>query len=138
MIRRPPRSTLFPYTTLFRSVVDDDEVRVGAREGHLGDRTIEERDVAPAVAGLARLDVNGVPAGVLAHALRLPLNPEFRTPRCESPYRASTSRNPASRRNTAAAKEQSGRILLLEARASATACRTKASATPRPREGRGT
>src|SRR3989442_6825587 len=24
MIRRPPRSTLFPYTTLFRSVVDDD------------------------------------------------------------------------------------------------------------------
>src|SRR5689334_24193127 len=30
MIRRPPRSTLFPYTTLFRSVVDreagDDEI----------------------------------------------------------------------------------------------------------------
>src|SRR3712207_8975800 len=24
MIRRPPRSTLFPYTTLFRSLVDDD------------------------------------------------------------------------------------------------------------------
>src|SRR5438477_4516093 len=24
MIRRPPRSTLFPYTTLFRSVVDGD------------------------------------------------------------------------------------------------------------------
>src|SRR2546429_6277959 len=24
MIRRPPRSTLFPYTTLFRSAVDDD------------------------------------------------------------------------------------------------------------------
>src|SRR3712207_8329621 len=23
MIRRPPRSTLFPYTTLFRSVTDD-------------------------------------------------------------------------------------------------------------------
>src|SRR2546429_7373671 len=28
MIRRPPRSTLFPYTTLFRSV------RVGAQVGH--------------------------------------------------------------------------------------------------------
>src|SRR5258708_31226339 len=26
MIRRPPRSTLFPYTTLFRSAVDRDEV----------------------------------------------------------------------------------------------------------------
>src|SRR2546422_7583606 len=24
MIRRPPRSTLFPYTTLFRSLSDDD------------------------------------------------------------------------------------------------------------------
>src|SRR2546422_11013994 len=24
MIRRPPRSTLFPYTTLFRSVIEDD------------------------------------------------------------------------------------------------------------------
>src|SRR3712207_8634294 len=24
MIRRPPRSTLFPYTTLFRSILDDD------------------------------------------------------------------------------------------------------------------
>src|SRR3712207_7297139 len=27
MIRRPPRSTLFPYTTLFRSVSDRDEGR---------------------------------------------------------------------------------------------------------------
>src|SRR2546430_6241182 len=26
MIRRPPRSTLFPYTTLFRSSFDDDRV----------------------------------------------------------------------------------------------------------------
>src|SRR2546429_4457877 len=26
MIRRPPRSTLFPYTTLFRSVYDGDEL----------------------------------------------------------------------------------------------------------------
>ena len=25
MIRRPPRSTLFPYTTLFRSVYEDDD-----------------------------------------------------------------------------------------------------------------
>src|SRR2546428_9408764 len=29
MIRRPPRSTLFPYTTLFRSP-DDDAVALGA------------------------------------------------------------------------------------------------------------
>src|SRR3712207_7775610 len=31
MIRRPPRSTLFPYTTLFRSVRGDCAVRVRAR-----------------------------------------------------------------------------------------------------------
>src|SRR3712207_7176575 len=29
MIRRPPRSTLFPYTTLFRSTLDD-QLRPGA------------------------------------------------------------------------------------------------------------
>src|SRR3712207_6938331 len=34
MIRRPPRSTLFPYTTLFRSALAVDEVfHVGARDG---------------------------------------------------------------------------------------------------------
>src|SRR2546430_16939476 len=36
MIRRPPRSTLFPYTTLFRSSVDDpllaDDQRVDGRD----------------------------------------------------------------------------------------------------------
>src|SRR3712207_7570435 len=33
MIRRPPRSTLFPYTTLFRSEV---VAQVRADQGHLG------------------------------------------------------------------------------------------------------
>src|SRR3712207_7094533 len=32
MIRRPPRSTLFPYTTLFRSARDDDHLRALAGE----------------------------------------------------------------------------------------------------------
>src|SRR5256885_13265797 len=37
MIRRPPRSTLFPYTTLFRSVVDlaDQWVVLNVREDQL-------------------------------------------------------------------------------------------------------
>src|SRR5258708_37086011 len=39
MIRRPPRSTLFPYTTLFRS--EDDAERIAGRAVHL--------DVVPAV-----------------------------------------------------------------------------------------
>src|SRR3712207_8975463 len=38
MIRRPPRSTLFPYTTLFRSV-DEDLV------GNVGDLQVEEEYV---------------------------------------------------------------------------------------------
>src|ERR1051326_7946763 len=33
MIRRPPRSTLYPYTTLFRSV---DKGAHGRRKGHVG------------------------------------------------------------------------------------------------------
>src|SRR5258708_16299749 len=32
MIRRPPRSTLFPYTTLFRSIPEGGIRRVGCRE----------------------------------------------------------------------------------------------------------
>src|SRR2546430_11928604 len=35
MIRRPPRSTLFPYTTLFRSVRDPDRGGARARAGDL-------------------------------------------------------------------------------------------------------
>src|SRR3712207_1714650 len=31
MIRRPPRSTLFPYTTLFRSTLDRDAARAAVR-----------------------------------------------------------------------------------------------------------
>src|SRR3712207_7302662 len=46
MIRRPPRSTLFPYTTLFRSVVTDERVAAlhlpALREG------LEEAGVAVA------------------------------------------------------------------------------------------
>src|SRR2546422_6284516 len=39
MIRRPPRSTLFPYTTLFRSVLSDAGLRQGL--GAEGRRTVE-------------------------------------------------------------------------------------------------
>src|SRR2546426_7223189 len=31
MIRRPPRSTLFPYTTLFRSVADEEQIKSGVK-----------------------------------------------------------------------------------------------------------
>src|SRR3712207_8179558 len=41
MIRRPPRSTLFPYTTLFRSLPEDVALRPADRDGRpvpLGNR----------------------------------------------------------------------------------------------------
>src|SRR5438552_10649376 len=46
MIRRPPRSTLFPYTTLFRSLKDREIVRGGGAHvarGVLGEPCIEAR-----------------------------------------------------------------------------------------------
>src|SRR5690348_18421376 len=41
MLRRPPRSTLFPYTTLFRSPVDP------VREALQGDRAVAQRAQEP-------------------------------------------------------------------------------------------
>src|SRR3712207_8250217 len=40
MIRRPPRSTLFPYTTLFRSVLDGASGRAGLRQMSSADRRL--------------------------------------------------------------------------------------------------
>src|SRR3712207_6918392 len=68
MIRRPPRSTLFPYTTLFRSQLLD------VRRGHLvqcrTDRGCDHREAPERVAQLPgdALAVEGVPhKDVLAH-----------------------------------------------------------------------
>src|SRR2546422_1708982 len=49
MIRRPPRSTLFPYTTLFRSVFEGDQAvhefpgLLGFREFLQGDRLLQRK-----------------------------------------------------------------------------------------------
>src|SRR3712207_6133793 len=40
MIRRPPRSTLFPYTTLFRSKVPRGRLREPQGEEHAGPRPV--------------------------------------------------------------------------------------------------
>src|SRR3712207_8516367 len=67
MIRRPPRSTLFPYTTLFRSrlagaVGPDDRVD---RPGHHGEGDVVERpDGAEADADVLDLDRGDVRPGV--------------------------------------------------------------------------
>src|SRR5256884_9304813 len=46
MIRRPPRSTLFPYTTLFRSLLNADSGLPGSeiKEGAAWDAWIRARD----------------------------------------------------------------------------------------------
>src|SRR5256885_5498098 len=55
MIRRPPRSTLFPYTTLFRSVsprgADRPAHQAGFQEGVARDLRSEPSRVSPAAAG---------------------------------------------------------------------------------------
>src|SRR5687767_15487500 len=70
MIRRPPRSTLFPYTTLFRSNVLDVGPRrhqhcVAPQRGRLGERLLEARVGASraAVSRRRRVDVH-VPSGL--------------------------------------------------------------------------
>src|SRR5256885_5668474 len=42
MIRRPPRSTLFPYTTLFRSELDYPQLEIIVVNDGSADRTLEE------------------------------------------------------------------------------------------------
>src|SRR3989442_9974946 len=49
MIRRPPRSTLFPYTTLFRSLLEDDATDLPYRDLAYSDRM----GTAPEDIGLA-------------------------------------------------------------------------------------
>src|SRR2546430_17679282 len=64
MIRRPPRSTLFPYTTLFRSIL---------RQGNLGDLpTLDgnflngQSTIYPVWDRLVELDPKLNPVGILA------------------------------------------------------------------------
>src|SRR3712207_7601960 len=74
MIRRPPRSTLFPYTTLFRSAVAvDDRGNAVARRDQLVEGVAERR---------VRLDER---LGAQSHPIqRLPVGPlQVRGPRSE-------------------------------------------------------
>src|SRR3712207_8510794 len=50
MIRRPPRSTLFPYTTLFRSVLDSWAAQAAEAQKHLVTDGIVDPDVPRVIA----------------------------------------------------------------------------------------
>src|SRR3712207_8383626 len=68
MIRRPPRSTLFPYTTLFRSRAGVLRVRCGRLADPEPQHGGRARAAVPAAAVAARAAAHGgdVPAGLLA------------------------------------------------------------------------
>src|SRR3712207_7058918 len=61
MIRRPPRSTLFPYTTLFRSNVPDPHAAIPARGGDL--RAARGKGHGRHPAGVAAKGADHPPAG---------------------------------------------------------------------------
>src|SRR2546430_16566851 len=63
MIRRPPRSTLFPYTTLFRSDKDGPWLEVGLLVAY--DQYDGQAPAAGVVTGLGR--IAGRPTGVVAN-----------------------------------------------------------------------
>src|SRR2546422_4234382 len=62
MIRRPPRSTLFPYTTLFRSRHDADRVRLleDVHRRHPGGRRAVAQLPVEAAEGVAQQPVHPV------------------------------------------------------------------------------
>src|SRR2546422_1327419 len=57
MIRRPPRSTLFPYTTLFRSVFDDRGISQIAADIQ---QVVERRDRGADIPADARVEFAAV------------------------------------------------------------------------------
>src|SRR2546425_3491839 len=83
MIRRPPRSTLFPYTTLFRSaVVEGDAAAIGEHALHL----VDERLVGLGVIDADVLDAQRLELalGLLRRAQRLALRSEEHTSELQS------------------------------------------------------
>src|SRR3712207_7854594 len=76
MIRRPPRSTLFPYTTLFRSDAraEYDHARAGAvlfDRSHAGTVEVAGRDALTFLHNLCTNDVRGLPPRSEEHTSEL-------------------------------------------------------------------
>src|SRR5688572_31744698 len=65
MLRRPPRSTLFPYTTLFRSSRTPSDRSVGARIASWLHGSVERRPAPPGAAGAPR--TSGGPSREASH-----------------------------------------------------------------------
>src|SRR2546429_2525827 len=103
MIRRPPRSTLFPYTTLFRSKsFQDSESRDSSREGRRVSRSLfsssefgareKRRSKSPLVCGRGGQFLGGIGAWAALFEGRR-CSEEFRKGR-ETPERGNHERKP--------------------------------------------
>src|SRR2546430_15456924 len=96
MIRRPPRSTLFPYTTLFRSHAAPAAVAglpgrprtAGRRARSDGVRPLRTRVVGPA--GRRGRDLAGDPRGRAATLVPFPLDETKYAPGCDVNRRTQT------------------------------------------------
>src|SRR2546430_4344569 len=89
MIRRPPRSTLFPYTTLFRSreAVEAPQAEALARREALAtlDRALETIDVTRR-AVLVLHEIEEMTAPAIAGILQIPLNTDRKSTRLNSSH----------------------------------------------------
>src|SRR3712207_7332170 len=94
MIRRPPRSTLFPYTTLFRSLVGaghrDDVVQREGQEAPPGRRHVQMGSVPGQATGVGAHRAEPHPAVVLedrAHQEDVPVaDPDRKSTRLNSSH----------------------------------------------------
>src|SRR3712207_7655394 len=69
MIRRPPRSTLFPYTTLFRSNRHGVTVYAGSDNNVVGGTTAADRNVISGNTGRG-VNVSGASGGAAGTVIR--------------------------------------------------------------------
>src|SRR2546422_3161192 len=69
MIRRPPRSTLFPYTTLFRSWEGSPHLGAGSRHGERRERAVFEASGATLHRGHAEGSAEAVRGGITSQKL---------------------------------------------------------------------
>src|SRR3989449_9282446 len=100
MIRRPPRSTLFPYTTLFRALLhraaDVGLGRVPRATAHVGDAAGGDLALRGSVLSRARRgrDVRGAPAAGPPAAAVARRGPPPARPRARASHARSVSREP--------------------------------------------
>src|SRR3989454_9380529 len=81
MIRRPPRSTLFPYTTLFRSSYQRRRTSWGFNGGGPGSGIWKTMDAGKT---WKKLEGNGLPSGLLGR-IGLDVRSEEHTSELQSP-----------------------------------------------------